>query len=151
MSGTTGISVYPHDGPDGPTLLKNADNAMYRAKEQGRDTYTFLFTGDEHPRPRAGSTLENTAAASALAKEEFELHYQPQIDIVERPGSRASRRCCAGGTGPAENGRARPGSCRCSRIPGSLCPSASGVLRAACEPDSSTGTEISGRRPGTGG
>ncbi|MBE0596270.1 MAG: GGDEF domain-containing protein [Desulfuromonadales bacterium] len=41
VSGSVGIAFYPKDGTDSPTLLKNADSAMYRAKEKGRNSYCF--------------------------------------------------------------------------------------------------------------
>lgn len=80
VTGTMGISVYPHDGEDGSTLLKNADNAMYRAKEQGRDTYTF-YSEEMSTRARERLTLENKLR-TAVDNDEFEVYYQPQIDIV---------------------------------------------------------------------
>lgn len=81
VTGTIGISVYPLDGEDGPSLLKNADNAMYRAKEQGRDTYAF-YSEEMSTRVRQRLLLENKLR-SAVDNDEFEVYYQPQIDIVE--------------------------------------------------------------------
>jgi diguanylate cyclase (GGDEF)-like protein len=47
LSVSIGISIYPGDGNDGPTLLKNADYAMYRAKERGKNTYQFFSPHEE--------------------------------------------------------------------------------------------------------
>jgi diguanylate cyclase (GGDEF)-like protein len=74
-----GIAVFPQDGDDTDTLLRNADAAMYRAKELGRNRYQF-FTADVHERIRRHVELE-ASLRSALARGEFELHYQPQVGI----------------------------------------------------------------------
>ena len=61
-------------------LMKSADSAMYRAKEQGRNTYRF-FTEDMHRRAYERLLLENRLRG-ALKRGEFQLHYQPQIDVA---------------------------------------------------------------------
>ncbi len=75
-----GVSLYPDDGVDAPSLIKQADTAMYAAKEQGRNAYRF-FTADMNARIQARLKLEN-ALRRALANEEFYLVYQPQIDMT---------------------------------------------------------------------
>jgi diguanylate cyclase (GGDEF)-like protein/PAS domain S-box-containing protein len=74
-----GISLYPDDGCDPQTLLKNADTAMYRAKAQGKNTFCF-YTTDMNAKASERLTLEKSLRY-ALDREEFVLHYQPQIDI----------------------------------------------------------------------
>jgi diguanylate cyclase (GGDEF)-like protein/PAS domain S-box-containing protein len=74
-----GVSVYPQDGADAETLLKNADAAMYRAKELGRNRFQF-FTADVHDRIRRRMELESSLRL-ALERDEFELHYQPQVGL----------------------------------------------------------------------
>ncbi len=74
-----GVSLYPQDGLDADTLLRNADAAMYRAKELGRGRYQF-FTAEVHERIRRRMELE-TSLRLALARGEFELHYQPQVAL----------------------------------------------------------------------
>jgi diguanylate cyclase (GGDEF)-like protein/PAS domain S-box-containing protein len=74
-----GVSVYPEDGADGRTLLKHAEVAMYRAKHEGRNSYQFFdpaMTEQAHERLRLESSLRR-----GLERNEFVLHYQPQIDI----------------------------------------------------------------------
>jgi diguanylate cyclase (GGDEF)-like protein len=79
LSGSIGIAVYPKDGMDGPTLLKNADIAMYRAKASGRNQFQFYSSDmDEHTVERL--TLENDLR-NAIAQKEFEVYYQPKIAI----------------------------------------------------------------------
>jgi diguanylate cyclase (GGDEF)-like protein/PAS domain S-box-containing protein len=73
-----GISVFPDDCDDAATLLKNADTAMYRAKEQGRNNCQF-FTEEMKTRASERLRLENEMR-SALKRNEFLLHYQPQVD-----------------------------------------------------------------------
>jgi diguanylate cyclase (GGDEF)-like protein/PAS domain S-box-containing protein len=74
-----GISVYPKDGEDGITLLRNADTAMYRAKEQGRNSFRF-YTADMNERAVERLLLE-TRLRSALERGEFSLLYQPIVDL----------------------------------------------------------------------
>jgi diguanylate cyclase (GGDEF)-like protein len=75
---SVGVSVCPGDGVDVDALLKNADMAMYRSKSEGRNTYRFFeFAMDARIQERR--TLEMNLRR-ALANEEFELYYQPQVD-----------------------------------------------------------------------
>ncbi|MBI1394842.1 MAG: EAL domain-containing protein [Betaproteobacteria bacterium] len=75
-----GISIYPSDADDVPTLMKNADTAMYHAKEKGRRNYQF-FSREMNIRAVERHDLE-TALRLALDRDEFVLYYQPQVDIA---------------------------------------------------------------------
>ena len=76
---SVGIAVYPNDGDSAETLAKHADIAMYKAKELGRNTYQFYTTA------MSARTLERLKLESdlrhALERDEFLLHYQPQVDV----------------------------------------------------------------------
>ena len=74
-----GFAFYPQDGGDVETLLKNADIAMYRAKELGRNNSQF-FTGELNQRMNERMALERSLRL-AIEREEFVLHYQPRIDL----------------------------------------------------------------------
>ncbi len=74
-----GITTFPDDGEDAETLLKNADNAMYRAKAEGRNTY-HLSTEELSRWVQNRMTLESSLHL-AIERDEFELVYQPQIDV----------------------------------------------------------------------
>jgi diguanylate cyclase (GGDEF)-like protein/PAS domain S-box-containing protein len=76
-----GISVYPHDGTDFDTLRKNADIALYRAKEGGRNNYRF-FTEQMNIDARRRMQIQ-TDLHHAVHKGEFTLHFQPQVDIAD--------------------------------------------------------------------
>jgi len=79
LSGSIGIAVYPKDGIDSSSLLKNADIAMYRAKASGRNTFQFYSNEiDVHSVDRL--SLENELR-QAVARREIEVHYQPKVDI----------------------------------------------------------------------
>jgi diguanylate cyclase (GGDEF)-like protein/PAS domain S-box-containing protein len=77
---SVGIAVYPGDGADVDTLLRNADAAMYHAKESGRNNYQF-FTQDMNARALERLSLERSLRR-ALERDELRLHYQPQYDIA---------------------------------------------------------------------
>lgn len=74
-----GISVYPEDGDNMQVLLKNADMAMYRAKEHGRNTFEF-YTGGMNDAMQKKLRIE-TSLRTALEKRELKVYYQPIIDI----------------------------------------------------------------------
>jgi diguanylate cyclase (GGDEF)-like protein len=74
-----GIACYPKDGEDQQTLLKNADAAMYRAKELGRNNAQYYASG-MNVKAMERLELEN-GLYHALARNEFLLHYQPQLDL----------------------------------------------------------------------
>ncbi|MEA5114035.1 MAG: EAL domain-containing protein [Geobacteraceae bacterium] len=74
-----GIVLYPVDGNDGDKLLKNADTAMYLAKERGRNTFQF-FSAEMNARAEERLTLE-TSLRHAIEREEFSLRYQPWMDL----------------------------------------------------------------------
>lgn len=73
-----GISTYPGDGVDIGSLLKNADTAMYQAKAAGGGAYQF-FTAEMNAHIMVRVALENSLR-QAIRNQEFELHYQPQVD-----------------------------------------------------------------------
>jgi diguanylate cyclase (GGDEF)-like protein/PAS domain S-box-containing protein len=75
-----GVSLYPDDGPDAETLIKNADTAMYQAKENGRQSYQF-FKPEMNVRAVARQSIEEDLRR-ALEQKEFTLHYQPKIDLA---------------------------------------------------------------------
>ncbi len=77
-----GICVYPDDGGDVETLMRHADAAMYHAKASGRNNYQF-FTERMNQAAALHFELESSLRG-ALAKEEFELFYQPIMDIGTR-------------------------------------------------------------------
>ncbi len=79
ISCSLGISIFPENGADGETLIKNADAAMYRAKDNGRNNFQF-FTKDMNAQVVERLTLEN-GLRQALGRKELFLVYQPQIDI----------------------------------------------------------------------
>ena len=79
---SAGISLYPQDGPDVDTLLKNADTAMYRAKEHGRSNFQF-YTSEMNERVNERLALEN-ALRRALDRREFLLHYQQKVELQSR-------------------------------------------------------------------
>lgn len=79
ISASIGISTYPDDGDEPQTLLKNADIAMYRAKEEGRNRYRF-FSAQMNVHSIERLTLESNLRR-ALQRNELVLHYQPKLNI----------------------------------------------------------------------
>jgi diguanylate cyclase (GGDEF)-like protein/PAS domain S-box-containing protein len=80
MSCSIGVSVFPDHGVDGESLIKNADGAMYSAKEAGRNVVRF-FTDEMNAEATERLTLERTLRL-ALDKKEFFLAFQPQMEIA---------------------------------------------------------------------
>jgi len=77
VTASLGIALYPSDGSDIETLSKNADVAMYRAKQEGRNAYCF-FTNEMQQNSQRNLELSN-ALHNALQRNEFHLVYQPQF------------------------------------------------------------------------
>ncbi|NRR31264.1 EAL domain-containing protein [Oxalobacteraceae bacterium] len=80
VSTSIGISIYPDDGQDIDTLVRNADLAMYHAKESGRNCFQF-FNADMNERIVERVAFEN-ALRGALAEQQFKLVFQHEIDIA---------------------------------------------------------------------
>ena len=79
VTASIGVCLFPRDGGDVETLLKNADTAMYRAKENGRDNIQF-YARDLHVRTLERLVMEQDLRR-ALERQELELYYQPQMDL----------------------------------------------------------------------
>ncbi|WP_210254831.1 EAL domain-containing protein [Methylocapsa sp. S129] len=74
-----GLANYPNDGTDADTLLANADAAMYRAKEIGRDNFQF-YTPELNTKVHEKFLLQKELR-NAIVRSEFVIHYQPQVDL----------------------------------------------------------------------
>ncbi len=79
VSASIGIVTYPMDGTNADDLVKNADTAMYRAKDCGRNNYQF-FTAEMNIHALDRHRLESDLR-HALERREFEVHYQPKVDL----------------------------------------------------------------------
>jgi len=77
ISASMGVSLYPRDGADPEELIQNADSALYKSKDEGRDTYS-LYEPALNTDSLAKLALENDLR-DALTKSEFVLHFQPQV------------------------------------------------------------------------
>jgi diguanylate cyclase (GGDEF)-like protein/PAS domain S-box-containing protein len=75
-----GIAIYPDDGMEAEALLRNADFAMYHAKESGRNNYQF-FKPDMNVRALERQSLEN-GLRRAMKRQELVLHYQPKVNLA---------------------------------------------------------------------
>ncbi|WP_051318632.1 putative bifunctional diguanylate cyclase/phosphodiesterase [Chitinimonas koreensis] len=82
VTASIGIAVFPDDGEDRETLVQHAETAMQAAKRAGRNTFRF-FTQDMNQRSAEFLLLENHLR-QGLARDEFRLYYQPQIDLKTR-------------------------------------------------------------------
>jgi predicted signal transduction protein with EAL and GGDEF domain len=79
-SASIGISVYPADGSDSDTLVAHADEAMYFAKQAGRNSFQFFSPGmSVFSRERLDLESE---LRRALPMKQFEVHYQPKVDVA---------------------------------------------------------------------
>jgi diguanylate cyclase (GGDEF)-like protein/PAS domain S-box-containing protein len=79
ITASIGVTTYPNDGQDPETLVKNADLAMYRAKEKGPNNYQFFERG-MNVRATERQWIE-ASLRHALERDEFVLHYQPKINL----------------------------------------------------------------------
>jgi diguanylate cyclase (GGDEF)-like protein len=79
ITASIGITIFPRDATNINTLCKNADTAMYLAKDEGKDTYRF-FTPELNLQAHKRMALENNLRR-AMEKREFEIYYQPQLDL----------------------------------------------------------------------
>ena len=77
-----GIAMFPENGKDTSELLRNADTAMYKAKSRGRNTYSF-FTKEMNVNMLRRLEIEEQMLG-ALERGEFEVYYQPQIDVLNK-------------------------------------------------------------------
>ena len=80
ITASIGIAMFPNDGEDADSLLRNADTAMYRAKDQGRDNY-MLYTPKMNTMIAERLALENSLR-HGLERGELLVYYQPQVDIA---------------------------------------------------------------------
>ena len=82
LTASVGIAVAPHDGSSAHDLMRNADTAMYHAKQEGRDAYQF-FTRSMNEAVERQLAIEQ-ALRGAVERDEFYLHYQPLIHLPDR-------------------------------------------------------------------
>jgi diguanylate cyclase (GGDEF)-like protein/PAS domain S-box-containing protein len=80
IDGSIGISIYPEDGENAETLIKNADTAMYHAKERGRNNFQF-FKAEMNLKAVERQSVEGNLRR-ALERGEFLLHYQPKMNLI---------------------------------------------------------------------
>ena len=79
---SVGIAIYPKDGSQAEELFRNADIAMYHAKSSGRNQYQFF--SDELNRSTNARLEIESAIAGALENNDFEVYYQPQLNLATR-------------------------------------------------------------------
>jgi diguanylate cyclase (GGDEF)-like protein/PAS domain S-box-containing protein len=129
VSASIGMSVYPDDGLDAETLIKNADTAMYQAKENGRQSYQF-FKPSMNVRAVERQSIEESLRR-AMERQEFTLNYQPTIDLRtgEITGAEALLRWTHPVRGPVPPAQFIPVAEDC----GLILPIGKWVLREACK------------------
>ena len=79
VTGSIGVAIYPEDGTDSETLLKNSDLAMYKSKQEGRNTYNFFSEKIDLETKLKRDIASNLRAA--LLKKELKLYFQPKINL----------------------------------------------------------------------
>ena len=129
VTASIGLSIYPDDGLDAETLIKNADTAMYQAKENGHQSYQF-FKPAMNIRAVERQSIEESLRR-ALERQEFALHYQPLINLKtgEITGAEALIRWTHPTRGPVSPAQFIPVAEDC----GLILPIGNWVLREACK------------------
>jgi len=129
VTASIGLSIYPDDGPDVETLIKNADTAMYQAKEDGRQSYQF-FEPAMNVRAVERQSIEESLRR-AVERKEFTLYYQPKINLRtgEITGAEALLRWTHPTLGSVSPARFIPVAEDC----GLILPVGQWVLREACK------------------
>lgn len=129
VTASIGVSVYPDDGTDAETLVKNADTAMYQAKENERQGYQF-FTSAMNVRAVERQFLEENLRR-ALSRDELALYYQPKINLTtgEITGAEALLRWTHPERGPISPAEFIP----VAEESGLILPIGLWVFRAACK------------------
>jgi diguanylate cyclase (GGDEF)-like protein/PAS domain S-box-containing protein len=129
ITASIGVSVYPDDGLDAETLIKNADTAMYQSKENGRQNYQF-FAPAMNVRAVERQSIEESLRR-ALEQQEFTLHYQPKIDLKTGAiiGAEALIRWTDPSRGPVSPAQFIP----VAEDSGLILPIGNWVLREACQ------------------
>jgi diguanylate cyclase (GGDEF)-like protein/PAS domain S-box-containing protein len=129
VTASIGLSVYPDDGLDAGTLVKNADTAMYQAKENGRQGYQF-FEPAMNVRAVERQFIEE-ALRSALEREEFVLHYQPKVNL--RTGKISGAEALIRWTHPTRGFVSPAQFIPIAEVSGLILPIGAWVLREACK------------------
>lgn len=80
ISANVGIALFPEDGGDEVMLTKNADVAMYHAKQEGKNNYQFFSQNIKTQSARRAALESNLRRA--IERNEFSLHYQPKVDLL---------------------------------------------------------------------
>ncbi|MGD0403834.1 MAG: EAL domain-containing protein, partial [Candidatus Acidiferrales bacterium] len=129
VTASIGLSIYPDDGLDAETLIKNADTAMYQAKENGHQSYQF-FKPAMNVRAVERQSIEESLRR-ALERQEFALHYQPIVNLKtgEISGAEALLRWSHPTRGPVSPAQFIPVAEDC----GLILPIGNWVLREACK------------------
>jgi diguanylate cyclase (GGDEF)-like protein/PAS domain S-box-containing protein len=129
VTASIGLSIYPDDGLDAETLIKNADTAMYQAKENGHQSYQF-FKSAMNVRAVERQSIEESLRR-ALERQEFALHYQPIVNLRtgEITGAEALIRWTHPTRGPVSPAQFIPVAEDC----GLILPIGNWVLREACK------------------